>query len=148
MISTPPIDMTLVQAAHLLTAHLADHDLPGPASLEVISAAHQSHLTVQVHSLTVPSIAAELLAWADTLTTITVQATRPPSGDRVHLSITSALIGPAGAVELTIFGGTAHDPALVGDLTPGGHRTVTLGELRTWAADTSHRPTDGDGVTR
>ena len=48
MISTPPIDMTLVQAAHLLTAHLADHALPEPASLEVISRAHHSHLTVQV----------------------------------------------------------------------------------------------------
>ncbi len=148
MISTPPIDMTLVQAAHLLTAHLADHDLPEPASLEVISRAHQSRLTVQVHSLTVPSIAAELLAWADTLTTVTLHAWRPPAGDRVHLSMVSTLSGPAGTVELTMFGGAGHDPALVGDLTPGGHRTVTLGELRTWATDTSHRLPRGEGVTR
>jgi hypothetical protein len=51
-------------------------------------------------------------------------------------------------VELTIFGGTDHDPARLGNLAPGERRTVTLGELRTWAADTSHRPTDGEGVTR
>ncbi|MGH9059097.1 MAG: hypothetical protein ACRDZY_06220 [Acidimicrobiales bacterium] len=66
----------------------------------------------------------------------------------MHLSITSALIGPTGTVELTIFGATGHDPALIGDLAPGEHRTVTLGELRTRAADTSHRLTDGQGVTR
>ncbi|MGH3845733.1 MAG: hypothetical protein ACRDS0_30545 [Pseudonocardiaceae bacterium] len=63
----------------------------------------------------------------------------------MHLSITSALSGPAGTVELTIFGAADHDPVLVGDLTPGGHRRVTLGELRTWAAGTSHRRTDGQG---
>ncbi|MDQ2881950.1 MAG: hypothetical protein M3Y48_12185 [Actinomycetota bacterium] len=145
MITTPTFGATFVQAAHLLATHLTEHGLPEPVSLEVISTAHRSRLTVQVQFLTVRSIAAELLAWADTLTTVMVQAWRPPSGDRVHLSIASALIGPAGAVELTIFGGTGHDPALVGDMAPGGHRWVTLGELRTWAADTSHRRADGQG---
>ncbi len=148
MITTPTFAATFIQAAHLLATHLTEHDLPQPVSLEVISTAHRSRLTAQVHFVNVPRIAAELLAWTDTLTTVTVQATRPPSGDRVHLSITSALIGPADTVELTIFGAAAHNPALVGDLAPGEHRRVTLGELRTWAADTSHRHTDGQGVTR
>ena len=148
MITIPTFAATFVQAAHLLATHLTEHGLPEPASLEVISTAHRSRLTAQVHFLDVPRIAAELLTWADTLTTVTVQAWRPPSGDRVHLSIASALIGPAGTVELTIFGGTDHDPARLGNLAPGERRTVTLGELRTWAADTSHRPTDGEGVTR
>ncbi len=148
MITTATFAATFVHAAHLLATHLTEHGLPEPVSLEVINTAHRSRLTAQVHFLTVPSIAAELLAWADTLTTVTMQATRPPSGHRVHLSITSALIGPAGTVELTIFGGTAHNPTLVGDLAPGEHRRVTLGELRTWAADTSHRRTDGEGLTR
>ncbi|MGH3766395.1 MAG: hypothetical protein ACRDTX_14805 [Pseudonocardiaceae bacterium] len=145
MITTPTFAATFVQAAHLLATHLTEHGLPEPASLEVISTAHRSRLTAQVHFLNVPRIAAELLTWADTLTTVTVQAWRPPSGDRVHLSIVSALIGPAGSMELTIFGGAEHDPAMLGDLALGERRTVTLGELRTWAADTAHRLTDGEG---
>jgi hypothetical protein len=133
MITTSTIGTTLVQAAHLLATHLADHALPEPASLEVISRAHQSRLTVQVHSMTVPKIATEMLAWADTLTTVTAQAWRPPTGDRVHLSMASTLSSPAATVELNIFGGADHDPVLVGHLAPGEHRAVTLGELRTWA---------------
>jgi hypothetical protein len=139
MITTPAIGVKLVQAVHLLATHLADHVLPEPASLEVISRTHHSRLTVQVHSLTVPEVAAEVLAWADTLTTVTVQAWRPPAGERVHLSMASALSGPAGTVELAVFGGADHDPALVGDLAPGEYRAVTLGELRAWAA-ASHPP--------
>jgi hypothetical protein len=139
MITAAAIGATLVQAAHLLTSHLADHVLPEPASLEVISRTHQSRLTVQVHSLTVPEVATEVLTWADTLTTITVQAWRTPTGDRVHLSMASALDGPAGTVDLAVIGGADHDPALVGNLAPGEYRAVTLGELRAWAA-ASHPP--------
>ena len=147
MITTPAIGATIVQAAHLLTSHLADHALPEPACLEVISRTHHSRLTVQVRSMTVPEVASEVLAWADTLTTVTVQAWRPPTGDRVHLSMASTLNGAAGTVELIIFGAADHDPVIVGDLAPGEYRAVTLGELHTWATDASHPPTDGEGVT-
>jgi hypothetical protein len=139
MITTPGIGATFVQAAHLLATHLADHALPEPFSLEVISRARQASLTVQVQSMAVPGIASEVLGWADTLTTVTVQAWRPPTGDRVHLSMASTLSGPAGTVELTVFSGADHDPVLIGDLAPGEYRGVTLGELRTWAA-ASHPP--------
>jgi len=88
-------------------------------------------------------VAADLLAWADTLTTVTVQAWRPPSGDRVHLSIASTLTGPAGAVELDVYGGTDDNPALFADLAPGDYRTVSLGHLRTWAASTADTPDGG-----
>jgi hypothetical protein len=148
MTPTPPIDMMLVQAAHLLATHLSEHALPDPASLEVISKAQRSRITAQVYSLTVPNIAAELLAWADTLTMVTVQAWQPPTGHRVHLSMASTLSGPTGSVELTVYGGADHDPALVGELAPGDHRAVTLGELRTWAAIASHPHTDSNAVTR
>jgi hypothetical protein len=147
MITTAAIGTTLVQAVHLLATHLVDHALPEPACLEVISRARHSRLTVQVHSMTVPEVATEVLAWADTLTTVTVQAWRTPTGDRVHLSMTSTLSGPAGPVELTIFGGADHDPALIGDLAPGEYRAVTLGELRTWATRRLATSTDGEGVT-
>jgi hypothetical protein len=133
MITTSTTGTTFVQAAHLLTSHLADHALPASRSVEVISRAQQARLTVQVQSMTVPEVAAEVLAWADTLTTVTVQAWRTPTGHRVHLSMTSTLSGPAGTVELTAFGAADHDPVLVGDLAPGEYRAVTIGELRTWA---------------
>ncbi|MBV8542163.1 MAG: hypothetical protein JO063_13980 [Pseudonocardiales bacterium] len=138
MSGTPPIAVTLVQATHLLATHLSEHALAQPASLEMISEPQRSRVTAQVHSLTVPSIAAELLAWADTLPTVTAQAWRPPCGDRVHLSMASTLNGPAGTVELTVYGGADHDPAVVGDLAPGEYRAVTLDALRAWAADAPH----------
>src|SRR6476661_6938950 len=108
MTTTSTSGATFVQAAHLLATHLADHALPEPFSLEVISRARHSRLTVQVRSMTVPEIASEVLGWVDTLTTVTVQAWRPPTGDRVHLSMASTLSGPAGTVELAVFGGADH----------------------------------------
>jgi hypothetical protein len=74
MITAAAIGATFVQAVRLLATHLADHALPEPVCLEVISRAHQSRLTVQVQSMTVPEVAAAVLGWADTLTTVTVQA--------------------------------------------------------------------------
>ena len=90
-----------------------------------------------------PSITAELLAWADTLTTVTVQAWRPPTGSRVHLCLTSTLTGPTGLVELTVYGGAPHDPTLIGELAPDEYRKVTLDELRTWATNTSGANREG-----
>jgi hypothetical protein len=143
VITTPTIGATFGQAARLLAEHLANHALPEPASLEVISKAQQSRITTQVYPLTLPKVAAELLAWADILTTVTVQAWRPPTGHRVHLSLASTLSGAVGPVELTVFGGTDHDPAAVGELAPGEHRVVTLDELRTWATTTSGADLEG-----
>ncbi|MDQ3763388.1 MAG: hypothetical protein M3460_17700 [Actinomycetota bacterium] len=53
----------------------------------------------------------------------------------MHLSLASTLTGPAGAVTLTVYGGAKdHNPIRFADLTPGQRRTVSLAELRTWAA--------------
>jgi hypothetical protein len=137
MSSTSPLGARFAQVAQLLATHLSGHALPEPAALEANSKTHQSRLAVQVSSRTVPSIAAELLAWADTLTTLTVQAWRPITGHRVHLSLASTLTGPTGPVELTVYGGAPHDPTLIGELAPEEHQAVTLDELRTWATTTS-----------
>jgi hypothetical protein len=133
--TTPTTGMTFVQAATLLAGHLTDHPLPEPVSLTVVTRWGHSKLTAQLCPNTVPAIAGELLAWADTLSAVTVTAWRPPEGDRVHLSLTSALTSPAGAIELTVFGGAEYDPARFADLTPGQRRSVSLVELRAWAAD-------------
>jgi hypothetical protein len=143
MTSTPPLGTRFVQAAQLLATHLSDHALPEPAVLEANSKTHHSRLTAQVSSRTVPSIAAELLTWADTLTMVTVQAWRPTTGHRVHLSLTSTLTGPTGPVELSVYGGAPHDPTLLGELAPDEYRAVTLGELRTWATNASGADREG-----
>jgi hypothetical protein len=145
MTTTPTPGVTFVHAAHLLAAHLANHQLPEPASLMVTTRAGQSQVRAQVHSLTVPRVVAELLAWADTLITVTVEVWRPPAGASVQLSIASTLTGPAGTVALEIYGSAVDDPALFADLAPGAHRDVSLGQLRTWAA-TATDITGGGGV--
>jgi hypothetical protein len=133
--------VTFVQAAQLLAAHLADHVLPQPASLAVATRDGRSEVTVQLDSLSVPMVAMELLAWAETLTTVTIGAWRPPAGDRVHLSIASTVTGPTGTASLDVYGGADHDPALIADLEPGQRVALSLGQLRTWAASASN--TDG-----
>jgi hypothetical protein len=132
---TPTSGMSFVQAATLLAAHLAEHALPKPASLTVTTRWRHSEITAQLCPNTVPGIAGDLLAWVGTLSAVTVTAWRPSEGDRVHLSITSTLTSPVGAIELTVFGGTEHDPARFADLTPGQRRSVSLAELRAWAQD-------------
>jgi hypothetical protein len=136
--TTSTTGVTFVQAAQLLAAHLADHVLPQPASLAVATRDGRSEVTAQLHSLTVPMVAVELLAWTDTLTTVTVGAWRPPAGDRVHLSIASTLTGPTGAVSLDVYGSADHDPALIAELAPGQRVALSLGQLRVWAASASN----------
>ena len=147
MTTTPTPGVMVVQAARLLAEHLAYHVLPEPASLGVMTRAGKAVLTVQVRSDTVPSVAAELLAWADTLTTVTVTVGvwRTPVGDRVHLSITSTLTDSAGAVALDVYGGADHNPGLFADLAPSEHRDVSLEQLRTWAG-TATDITGGGGA--
>jgi hypothetical protein len=90
-------------------------------------------VTVQMRSDTVPTLAAELLAWANTLKTVTAGAWRTPAGDRVHLSITSTLTDPAGTVALDVYGGADHDPLLFTELAPSEHQDIPPGQLRAWA---------------
>lgn len=135
--STSTTGVPFVHAAELLAAHLADHGLPEPASLAVTTRRGHSEVTAQLCSNTVPGVVADLLLWAESLTTVTVTAWRPPPGDRVHLSIASTLAGPASTVELDVFGGADYDPVLFADLEPGERRTVSLGDLLAWAGSAS-----------
>jgi hypothetical protein len=132
--TTPTAGVTFVQAATMLADHLADHALPEPAYLRVNTRHGHSEVAAQLHATTLGTLATDLLAWATTLPTVTAQAWRVPAGDRIHLSITSTLTGPAGTIELDVFGAVAYDPAHFADLTAGDRRRVSLGQLRAWAA--------------
>jgi hypothetical protein len=88
----------------------------------------------QLHSTTAPTVARDLLAWADTVPAVTAQAWRVPAGGRVHLSIASTLTGPTGTIELDVFGAVDYDPVRFVDLTAGDRCKVPLGQLRAWVA--------------
>lgn len=144
--TTSTTGMTFVQAAELLAEHLAHHQLPEPASLVVMTRAQRSEGKAQLRCNTLSTVAAQLLAWADTLSTVTVEAWRTPSGDRVHLSIASTLTGSLRAVELDVYGGADHDPVVFADLAAGEHREVSLRQLRAWATSASDT-TEGSALS-
>ena len=132
--TTPITGVTLVHAATILAAHLADHTLPEPDALRVNTRNRHSEVMAQLRSTTLTTVATDLLAWADTVPAVTAEAWRVPAGDRVHLSIASTLTGPAGIIELDVFGAVDYDPAHFPDLQAGDRRKVALGQIHTWAA--------------
>ena len=137
MTTTIPTGVFLVQAAVILAAHPADHTLPEPASLRVSTGDGHSQVRAQLRSSTTLTVARDLLAWADSLTTVTVETWRIPAGDRMHLSIANTLAGPTSTVELDVFGAVAYDPALLAELKAGDHWEMSVGQLRTWAASSA-----------
>jgi hypothetical protein len=132
--TAPTTGVTLVQAATMLAAHLADHTLPEPAALSVNTRDLHSEVMVQLRATTLPTVATDLLAWADSVPVVTVEAWRVLTGDRVQLSIASTLTGPAGTIELDVFGAVDYDPVRFADLTAGDRCKVPLGQLRAWVA--------------
>jgi hypothetical protein len=133
MTTTFTTGVTFVQAATMVTAHLADHTPPEPTALRVNTRDLHSDVTAQLHATTAPTVARDLLAWADTVPAVTAQAWRVPAGDRAHLSITSTLTGPTGTIELDVFGAGDYHPVHLPDLQAGNRRTMSLGQLRAWA---------------
>jgi len=131
--------VTFANAAAMLAGHLADHALSEPVSLSVATSYGDSTVTAQLRGNTVSGVAGDLIAWADTLSLVTVEAWRPPERNGVHLSIVGTLTGSAGAVELKIYGVVDFDRVQFADLQPDKCRGVSLslGHLHTWAATPS-----------
>jgi hypothetical protein len=129
--------MSTAQVAALVSRHLSGHQLPEPVSLHLsVRYVERPETRVQVDSTGLADTATVLLAWANTLTAVTLRAWRPASGATVHLDVHSALTGPAGVVALVIYGGVAFDPVVFPDLEPGQARPVSLGQLTGWAGQT------------
>jgi hypothetical protein len=72
-----------------------------------------------------------LLAWADTLSEITAESWRVPSGDSIRLSVIGQL--PTG-ITIRVYGGVPFTGHGIGaDLAPGTHTTVPLAVLHAMA---------------
>jgi hypothetical protein len=115
-----------------LAEHLTTFDLPhGIASTEVRQELVGHRVIVQLNASMLPDLAIALLAWADTLTGVTAQAWRTPSGDSVHLTVTGRL---ADGSPVEVYSGLPHELHVFGPyLEPGDQQTIPLGLLREWA---------------
>jgi hypothetical protein len=119
---------TTVDLLDSLRPHLAVSELPDLCSVHVTRSLSGPNVTVQLAWHTPPQIASGLLAWADTLTDVTVEAWRVPSGNSVHLSVIGCR---PGEVCIRVYGGvpcTLH--GLGCDLPPDASTTVALTVLR------------------
>jgi hypothetical protein len=93
--------------------------------------AHGEHVTMHLAAARLADLADALLGWADTLTSITVTAWRPPHGQTVHLTLTGQLHD---STHVIVFGGVLYCDTTFGDLQPEGRQGVAFSVLRFWAA--------------
>jgi hypothetical protein len=109
--------------------HLAAFELPAFASVHVATPIPgEEGITVQLGGHDLPEIAAALLAWADTLTAVTAQAWRVPSGHSVHVSVTGQLTRDA---RIRVYGAMPFTGCGIGaDLAPDATTTIPLATLR------------------
>jgi hypothetical protein len=120
--------ITVVDLLDSLRAHVADFELPELYSVNATRSFSGPSVTAQLACHTPPRIAGTLLVWADTLTEVTAEAWRVPSGDCVHLSVLGQL---PGGVSVRIYGGVAFTEHGIGaDLVPGASMSVPLAVLR------------------
>jgi hypothetical protein len=129
--------MSTAQVAELVVGHLVQHRLPEPTSLHLTTnTLGQAEARVQVHNSSLTRTAGLLLAWANTLTDMTLRVWRPENSTSVHLDVDATLTGPDGTVALTVFGGVDFNPIVFPGLEPGQRRPISLGQLTAWATGT------------
>jgi hypothetical protein len=112
-----------------ISTHLAAFELPAFASVHVATAIPgEEAITVQLGCHDLPEIASALLSWADTLTAVTAQAWRVPSGHSVHLSVTGQLTRGA---RIRVYAAMPFTGRGIGaDLAPDTTATILLAALR------------------
>lgn len=125
--------MTTTQLLEVLRAHLASFELPQPCSVHLTPSLSTENVTAQLARHTPAQTGSALLAWADTLTEVTAQAWRVPSGEAVHLSVTGHLTGGA---PIRIYTGVEFTEHGIGaELAPGASTTLPLATLRQWITE-------------
>jgi hypothetical protein len=111
-----------------LRAHLSDFELPPVCSAHFTTYSGGPPVSLQLATHHLPETACGLLAWADTLTHVTAEAWRVPSGESVHLSVAGQL--PEG-IQVQVYGSLPFTEHGIGaDLAPGASKTVPLAVLR------------------
>jgi len=122
---------TMLRLLGSIRDHLTVHSLTTPlASVRVASSLLDGeHVTVHLRPSLLPDLAAGLLAWAETLTKVTVTAWRPPHGETVHLTVTGERHD---TTRVDVYGGVDFAETF-GDLQPDGRQGVALSVLRGWA---------------
>lgn len=113
-----------------IAEHLSAFELAEPASIHVRRYDQTSCIQLDAYGLR--PLAAELLAWADTITVDGLEVWRPPEGESVHVDLCGHL---PSFLALRIYGGIAYRPALFPDLQPGGRLPLSLTVLRAWAEE-------------
>jgi hypothetical protein len=118
----------IVDLLDSLRAHLTAFTLPELYSVHVITTRDTLTVSAQLVAHHPPQIATGLLTWADTLTNVTTEAWRVPSGDTVHLSVIGRL--PSG-VTIRVYGDVPFIEHGIGaDLAPDASTIVPLVVLR------------------
>src|SRR6476469_1130013 len=127
---------TMIRLLDAIRGHLTTHRLAAEIASVKVDAdmINVDHVVVHLWSVQLPALAAALLDWADTLTSISATAWRPPGDHSVHLSITGRL---ADKTAVEVYGGVDYTDELFGDLQPGSRQGVALSVLSEWAADSS-----------
>ena len=113
---------TVIDRLDSLRAHLAAVELPELYSVTLLNAWGGLNISAQLAAHHPPQIASGLLAWADTLTNVTIEAWRVPSGNTVHLSVIGRLPGD---VSIRVYGGVPFiEHGLGAELAPDASTTV------------------------
>ncbi|MEV4317822.1 hypothetical protein [Actinocrispum sp. NPDC049592] len=114
-----------------MAEHLAGFELADPVMVTVRPSEMGPMGTVQLSGRSLPALASELLAWADTLDNVTATAWRPvaPDDDQLFLEVRGRLTDDT---PVKVFGGLLDGPRL--PLLAGGERgELSWSLLRTWA---------------
>ena len=119
---------TTVDLLDAIHTHLADFELPDMWLVQVAASQLGPQVNVQLTDREAPEIAGALLAWADTLDTVTAESWRVPSGESVHLSVTGHL---PGSVSIKVYGFLPFsESGFGGDLESNAITTIPLQTLR------------------
>ncbi|SMC85398.1 hypothetical protein [Kibdelosporangium aridum] len=112
--------------------HLGGFELNEPVQVTVRALRSEPSATVQLPGRSLPELAEELLAWADTLDNVTATVWRPhwPDDEQLHLEVRGDFTDNT---TVKVFGGLINGPDVPG-LGYGCRIELSWARLRAWAS--------------